>query len=383
MSNMGNSTDMTYAKPTGPTGYGAWTFPVIPPGVPTVIIPVAFPLTAAPTAPAVLAQEQVQLVLVFIVALVIWMLPTLCINKRLCCVCFRRWISKRIGTYFALGFFVNLTIIGIVIQHAPHIEANSVFFVAIELIEIVSGKMEGILIQVVALGALVALWLFRKKIAMILGFDQQVVNASLRDLLTGFSMKRMRGLEISIWKAEGLPVGFSSKTLFTRITLGFNEAQHTRPHDKIRDTYTIKERIHLNYDPEDDTQKLTISLKMQEVIGASINQLLPAAGGIMGAVGGLTTPLGPGPGAAIGVITGTGAANSVGADVARVDLSSAMMNRMRDRFHKDGNPSPNSERPSSRTTNTGPAVRYAEENFQRVDLLPQGFLWLRLADISE
>merc|ERR1719446_599729 len=176
--------------------------------------------------------------------------------------------------------------------------------------------MEKVLVQLAALAALVLLWVFRKKLGTILGFDQQIVKASLRDFLTGFSMKRFRAVEVSLWKAEGLPVGFSSRTLFTRVTLGYNEAQHTRPIDNLRANYTVKERIQLNYDPEDDTQKLSIMIKMQEVIGASVNQLLPAAGALVGAVGGLTTPLGPATGATVGVITGTGAANSVGAEVA-------------------------------------------------------------------
>jgi len=382
MSNLGNSSAMTYAEPEGPTSYGDWKFPKIPHGVPTTVIPVAFPLTRAPTKATVLMQEEVQLMVVFGVALVIWMLPTLCINKRLCCQCFRRWISKRMGAYFCLGLVLNLTIVSIVIARAPHISANSLFFTGVKILEKVTNQMEKILVQLGALAALILLWLFRKKIATILGFDQQVVKASLRDILTGFSMKRFRAIEVSLWKADGLPVGFSSKTIFTRVTLGINEAQHTRPHDNVRELYTIKDRVSMNYDPEDDTQKLTISLRMQEVIGASVNQLLPAAGAVVGAMGGLTTPLGPMPGAALGVVAGTGAANSVGAEIAKVDMSSVMINRFRERFHADEAPNPNSERPSARATSTGPVVRWTDEYFQRVDLLPQGFLWLRIADIS-
>lgn len=99
----------------------------------------------------------------------------------------------------------------------------------------------------------------------------------------------------------------------------------------------------------------------------------------------MTTPLGPGPGAALGVVTGTGAANSVGAEVARVDLSSAMINRMRERFHNDTAPAPTSERNSHRATDTstGQGHRWIEEYYQQVDLLPQGFLWLRIADIQD
>jgi len=384
MTNLGNSSAMTYAKPTGPTHYGEWQFPEIPMGHPTIIIPVAFPLTRAPLKTTVLMAEQVQLIVVFFMALMIWMLPTMCINKRLCPQFFRRWISKRLGCYFFLGLIVNFCLIAVVIAHAPHIFANELFFTAVTLLEKVTDQLEGLLIQVGALGGIVALYLCRKKLATILGFDQQVFKASLRDVLTGFSMKRFRAIEVSLWQADGLPMGFTSRTLFTRVTLGYNEAAHTRPHDNVKATYSIRERIQLNYDPEDDTQKLSVMLKMQEVIGATVNQLLPAAGAIVGAVGGLASPLGPGPGAALGVVTGTGAANSVGAEVSRVDLSSAMINRIRARCSADSHPAPNSERPSmaSRANNVGPAVRWSEEFFQKVDMIPQGQLWIRIADIE-
>jgi len=382
MSNLGNSSAMTHAKPTGPFGYGEWTFPVIPYGVPTTIIPVAFPLTRAPTNTSVLMQEQVQLLGVFFAALMVWMLPTLCINKRLCPLFFRRWISKRLGCYFFLGLVLNVSVISVFISRAGHVDANALFFTAVSILEQVTNQMEGILIQVLVVGALAALYVFRSKLAMILGFDQQILKVSLRDIVTGFSMKRFRAIEISLWQSESLPVGFTSRTLFTRITLGYNEPAHTRPHDNVKSMFSIRERIQLNYDPEDDTQKLSVVVKIQEVIGATINQLLPAAGGAIGAVAGMASPLGPGPGAALGVVTGTGAANSVGADVARVDLSSAMINRIRARCAADSAPAPSSERPSQRVTSTGPAVKWSEEFFQKVDMIPQGQLWIRIADIE-
>lgn len=373
--NLGNSTAMSRPDVNTPTHYGDWKFPVIPFGSPTTIIPVAFPLTRAPTESSTLVKEQVELVVVFFAALVIWMLPTTCINKKLCSQCFRRFLSKWLCPYFFLGLVINVTIISIVIARAPHIEANSLFFTAVKIVEKVTDSAMKVLIQFAGLGAIFLLYTFRKKIASLLGFDQNIFKASLRDFLTGFSMKRFQTIEVTLWKAEGLRTGFSSRTLFTRVTLGFNEAQHTRPIDGCRSSFTIKERIKMNYDPEDDTQKLSIMVKMQEVIGNQVNQLLPVAGAMVGAVGGMTTPLGAGPGAALGIVTGTGAANSVGAEVARVDLSSAFINRIRETFKDDA--IPNSDRQSVRN-NTH--IRYAKEDFQRVDLIPQGELWLRIVD---
>jgi len=233
----------------------------------------------------------------------------------------------------------------------------------------------------------VALYLCRKKILTILGFDQQIIKADLRDLLTGFSMKRFRPIEVSLWQADNLAVGFSGRTLFTRTTLGYNEAAHTRPHDGCLARFQIKDRVQLNYDPEDDTQKMSIMIKGQEIIGGQVNQLLPAAGAVFGAVGGMASPLGPTVGASLGVVTGTGAANSVGCEIGRVDLSSAMINRIRTRCQSDGQAPPSSERPRSTGRsitgqNTGPATPWSEQYFQKVDLIPQGELWLRIADVE-
>lgn len=375
--NLGHSSQLRHPKYSyydqNMTHYGTWKFPKIPYGDPTTIIPVAFPLTRAPTKATELAPEAIQVTLAFIAALVIWMIPTLCINKKLCNPCFRKFLSKWLSVYFCFGLVVNFTIISVVIARAPHIKANALFFAVVALLEKVINSMQKVLIQLAALGVVIGLWLFRKKIGTLLGLDQALFRASLRDLLTGFSMKRFRTIEVSLWRAEQFPVGFSSRTLFMRVTLGFNEAQHTRPTDNVKDVYSIKDRIQLNYDPEDDTQRLSLMIKQQEIIGASVNQLLPAAGAVVGAVGGMTTPLGATPGAALGVITGTGAANSVGAEVARVDLSSTMVNRIRQRCQSDS---------KSAGSNTQPTVKWVEEHFQKVDLIPQGYLWVRIVDVD-
>lgn len=286
------------------------------------------------------------------------------------------------GCYFMLGLVLNIIVFGYAINKAEHIEVNTLFFLGVKAFSALINKLQAILTQFAMLGALVVLFLCRKKIMIILGFDQQVVKADLRDLLTGFSMKRFRPIEISLWRADGLSCGFTNRTLFTRVTLGYNEANHTRPHDSVGESYSIRERVQLNYDPEDDTQKLSIMVKMQEVIGAQVNQLLPVAGGVMGALAGAASPLGPVNGAAAGVITGTGAANSVGAEVARVDLSSAMINKLRDKAHSDGGVAPTSDRPISSRASATMLTPWSDPYFIPVDMIPQGKLWLRIADVE-
>merc|ERR1719401_655855 len=100
----------------------------------------------------------------------------------------------------------------------------------------------------------------------------------------------------------------------------------------------------------------------------------------------MASPLGLAPGAALGAVTGTGAAHSVGQEVARVDLSSIMINRIRDRCNASGPanaPRPDSERRKALMTSAKATVQWSEEFFQKVDLVPQGNLWLRITDIGE
>jgi len=235
----------------------------------------------------------------------------------------------------------------------------------------------GLLTQVSILAGGIILFTFRKKIMALLGFDQQLVRGDLKDVLTCFSMKRFRPIEVSIWKIEGLPTGFTSRTLYTRITLGVNEPLHSRPHDGCTTSLSLRERFSLNYDPEDDTQKMSIVIKHQEVVGSAVSQLAPAAGAIVGAAGGLVTPLGPSVGAGLGLVTGVGAANSLGVEVARLDLSSSMINRFRDDAAA-------MSKESSERTATGPSVPWSKEHYPwKVDLVPQGSCWLRIADLPD
>lgn len=390
-STFGNSSSMTVGEKPEPKFYGEWQFPELPYGVPTTIIPVPFPITRLTTAaPAVAAPtEYAQLTAVFFAAIFLWMLPSLCINKKLCSPCFTRFISKRLFCYFVIGMIINITGISIVISQLPHVSANELFFRIVAIIEKVTDNVEKIMIQLGMVAALVMVYAFRKKIAQILGFDQQLIRCDLRDILTGFSMKRFKAIEVSLWYADGIPSGFTTQTLFCRVLLGYNEPAHTRPHEGIRSQFPIRERLQLNYDPEDRTAKLTITIKQQEFIGTSVNRMLPAAGAVMGGLAGMTTPLGPTAGVAAGVVAGTGAAHSVGVEIARVDLSSEQINRIRDNHNKHGealHPRPDSERKKLRTSNDhseAATAKWSEDYFVAVDLIPQGKLWLRIADIKE
>lgn len=108
--------------------------------------------------------------------------------------------------------------------------------------------------------------LMRKKIVSLLGYDSQIVRADLKDVLTLFQAQRFSPIEVTLWKVSGLPAAFSTRTLFVRMLLGYNEPQHSRPHDGRTDSMVLRETFQLNYDPEDETQQLSIVIKQQELV---------------------------------------------------------------------------------------------------------------------
>jgi len=370
-SNLGNSTDL------GPTGVparniGGFLFPAIPAGTPTTIIPIAFPVTTAGPSPQQEAVEELQILAIFALAGLIWMLPWACANGNFCCMCCKRFLSRRLQTYFCLGLVLNLVMISCVIAAVPDVSANDVFFKLVTILEILCDKLQELLTQLTVVVALVFAWSFRQKVVALLGFDSQLVRADLRDCLTCFSMSRFSTIEVSVLKATDLPAGFSSRSLFLRVLLGCNEPLHSRPRDGCTTSMAVKERMQLNYDPEDHTQKLSIVIKQQEVVGQAVRQLAPAVGALAGGAAGLVTPLGPQGGAMAGAVAGIGTANSLGPEIARLDLNYTMVNHIRDVCKQ--------KTPPSRVMSTGPSVPWHEEYFERRDLVPQGTIWLRIVD---
>lgn len=337
---------------------------------------VPFPLTSTPEPIADTLVGSAEVYGMMLIAVFVWMLPRLLINKRLCCRCCTNWMSRRMGTCFCIGLIINLTLVSIVIAAVPGISANDLFFAFVEVVGQLAVNAEDALEGIAVLVALVVAWLFRHKFFALLGFDQQLIRADPRDLLTCFTMHRFMVIEVSILKVQGLPEGMTSRSMYMRVLLGYNEAQHTRAHDKSNSSMTLKERFQLNYDPVDEAQQLSIVVKKQEILSHAVSQLAPIAGAVSGFLGGTITGLGGPAGAGVGVVTGIGAANAVGEEIARVDLSCAMINRLR-------TASKSISRDAAWGTSTSPAVPWREEHYTKVDLVPQGECWLRITDVEQ
>mmetsp|Transcript_67155 Transcript_67155/g.187959 ORF Transcript_67155/g.187959 Transcript_67155/m.187959 type:complete len:424 (+) Transcript_67155:48-1319(+) len=370
---LGNSTNKLPGVPA--RNISGVLLPPIPAGVPTTIIPVVFPVLPGSSANRDIAIEDAHISAVFMLAALIWLLPWLCANNsKLCCRCFRRFMSRRLHAYCWIGFLANLVIISCVIANEPDVSANDIFFGVVRIIEKFTDQLQEVLTQAGLVFGIALAYSFRQKVVTLLGFDSSLVRADLRDILTCFSMRRFSTIEIAILKASGLPAGFGSRSLFLRVVSGMNEPMHSRPRDGCVDSMVVKERMQLNYDPSDSSQTLALYIKQQEIVGQAVKQLAPAVGMVAGGAAGMMTPLGPQGGAAIGAVAGIGTANSLGPEVARLEMSSAMINRLLDEATRSGAAAPSAMR------STAPLVPWAEEYFTKVDLVPQGAIWLRIMD---
>eukprot|EP00913_Durusdinium_trenchii_P008769 g8235.t1 len=255
-SNLGHAAKSTTEPLAAQVG---WKLPVIPEGALTTIIPVAFPLDSLPEEKR---EKMVQKMEVLVA------LPLVLINRGLCCRCFQRCLSRHVSCYFCFGVVFVLSAVSYMVAKEPDVNANDLFFEFVNLLELLSDKLEAVLMQVSLVLGLLLAWMMRKKILSLLGYDQQVVRADLKDcerlalqlgtdavdpqdVLTFFQMSRFSTIEVTLWKVEDLPAGFSSRTLFVRMLLGFNEPQHSRPHDGCTTSMVLREKFQLNYDPED------------------------------------------------------------------------------------------------------------------------------------
>lgn len=367
---LGNSTDSAGGIPARNIN-GVW-FPAIPHGKLTTIIPVVFEVTTQGPPAQQRALEESTVLLFFFLAGVIWMIPWLFANSRYCCKCF----SRRLGSYACFGLIVNLTLLSIVVATQPDVSFNDLFFKMISVTELVTDKLQEVLMQIGAVFGIVIAYSFRNKLTDLLGFDSALLKVEMRDCLTCFSMKRFQTIEISMLSASDLQIGFiPTRSLYVRVVCGVNEPLHSRPRDGCTTSLNLRERFQLNFDPLDTSQKLSIVIKEQEVVGAAVAQLAPVGGMIVGALGGLTTPLGPQVGAVVGGLTGVGTANSLGPEVARIDMSADSVNKLLLRSSKTKTDLP-------RSLATGPSVPWREDHFVKVDLVPQGYMWLRISDVE-
>lgn len=342
-----------------------WTYPVIPPGAATTLIP--FPVTTgSPTGETSEAVMEAEIAAMVAVSLLIFCLPRLLLQTKFCFRGFKSCLSRSLSQYFCFALFLNITIFGYTMTMVKGLAANDVFFGLIAFVEKVLAQLENVLTEIGLLIGIYVAYTMKGRFIKLLGLETQMMRCDMRDVLTCFSMSRYDVIEVCLWKVDNLLAGFGNRDLYIHVVLGYNEPHNTRPHNNVHTSFAVRERMQLNYDPADDQQRLAIIVKEQEIVSGAVVQMAPVAGAFGGAWANLMTPLGPGGGAVAGAITGVGAANSLGREIGRVELSSAMMNRLQAAHSED----------------IGGQQLWAESNFTKVDLVPQGTLWLRITPVD-
>eukprot|EP00397_Hematodinium_sp_SG-2012_P030413 GEMP01032214.1.p1 GENE.GEMP01032214.1~~GEMP01032214.1.p1 ORF type:complete len:292 (-),score=26.88 GEMP01032214.1:902-1777(-) len=116
-------------------------------------------------------------------------------------------------------------------------------------------------------------YMSRDRILTLLGMEHVTFcRFSWRDCLSCWSMHRFRVIEVRIVKVDELPSQdlFTPNDVYVELHMGFNEVTRTRVHNNAGAGCLLGEVIQLNFDPDDPNDKLTIIVKNQEVVLATM-----------------------------------------------------------------------------------------------------------------
>jgi hypothetical protein len=279
---------------------------------------------------AVLVDYAVMTAVVCIM-LLLWALPFMKPFKRTCNRCIYR--------VFPLITLLNLLIFMIALSQVSTVSFNDIWFGFVKVIEISITATQKCLIAVAASVALVLAWKFKDRIFETLGIDNPaLVIGEFRDWATCWSMRRFSTIEVFVWKVEDLPSMHlhQSNDVYVEVYSGYNNSMRTRVHYRGGANCVIKESVQLNHDEFDKNTKLFVTVKNQDVVGAS--------------------------------------------DIATREFGPAQLNRLM---------APEKLNMTDRTIGWGSALNkdghgfWADSKFESVDLVPAGKIWLRIQRVTE
>eukprot|EP00397_Hematodinium_sp_SG-2012_P036533 GEMP01039445.1.p1 GENE.GEMP01039445.1~~GEMP01039445.1.p1 ORF type:complete len:389 (+),score=62.55 GEMP01039445.1:26-1192(+) len=311
----------------------------------------------------------------------LFMLPRICLRSRI----LSRIFAPYMRYYCVIIFLTNVCIIVYVLA-VTHMRLSVIFMDVLWVFEAIIDCTRKIVTDAFVIVAVLLVYWFRARLMTLIGFEQQLIRADWKDIATCFSLSRFEVIELVIWKVEDLPPSWgNSRTVFCQVLHGYNEAMHTRPIDIGRGgvDFAPKVVLQLNYDSEDDQTKLSIIIRKQEIISSAVaSNLAPVTGAITGAVASLVLPFGIGVSALAGGAVGAGAASNLGQEISRLDLSSAMINRI---ISASGDPRLPPQRTQQEMTVIDPRKTQPwndPDQFQVSHLIPQGRIWFRIQALS-
>lgn len=185
---------------------------------------------------------------------------------------FASWLSRRLPAFYCCMSAFNLLFLGLVIHWLPAWDVASYLKV---LATTILAALQHILDCASSIAVIVAFCVavaFKDRIAQLFGFDHRTLfRFKMRDCLTCWGPARFRPIELAIWKVEDLASAdlFSANNVFVEFYLGYNEVMKTRVHNNAGSGCVLKEHIHLNFDENDEEEKLYIFVRNQKVMGTS------------------------------------------------------------------------------------------------------------------
>lgn len=348
----------------------------IKPGQPTTLVPLPSEIFTPSPLRDLEDVEMMSAVLAVVLMLSLFFLPRICLRSRR--------LSRILAPYLRYYcFFVIFTSIGIFLYvlTVTNIRLSMVFLTLIDMVEAILNITKKVVTDVAVVVGVLLLYAYRARLAILFGLEgQQLVRADWRDVATCFSLSRFEVIELSIWKVEDLPPSWGIvRTAFCQVVNGYNEPMNTRPIDIGRDgtSFTLKETFQLNYDPEDDQTKMSLVIRKQEILSNSIaGNVAPISGALTGAIASVVLPFGMSAGAIAGGAAAAGAASSLCEEIARLDLSSTMINRFLESTRGEMLPS------TQHSMTTSARDWGTRDQFHVSHLIPQGRIWFRFRSLT-
>lgn len=184
---------------------------------------------------------------------------------------FASWISQRLPFFYTFMTVVNVLFLYLVIAWLPDYDFPQYMAACVKMLGWTVGHLLKWATSIVLIIAFAVAVAFKDRIALMLGLDhKQLFNCKARDCLTCFTTTRFRPIELLIWKVEDLPSAdlFNANNVFVEIFMGYNETMKTRVHNNAGSDCILKETVQLNFDEDDDEEKLFIFIRNQQVMGA-------------------------------------------------------------------------------------------------------------------
>jgi hypothetical protein len=268
---------------------------------------------------------------VITLTILLWVLPLL---KPI-----RRHIESRLFRIMPIITLLNLFILAVALSALDFVAFNDLFFGFVKVLEVGINVTQKALLAAAALAALLLMWKFKDRLLEALGVDNPaMLIGGFRDWATCWSMKRFVPIELFIWKVEGLPSLHlhQANDIYVEVNCGYNNQMLTRVHLRAGHSCSLKESMQMNFDVFDLDTRLYITVKNQDVLGAS--------------------------------------------EIASVQLSAAQVSR---------NLEPKELNPVDRTLGWGTTngaeetSAWAESRFKAIELVPAGTIYLRFQPVVD